>query len=394
MVFSFGTFSSLLLVFCFHGLVFGLLLFRMGFTLNLRANLWLGLFLTLMVLYISPFMFGYAGWYAHDGYREVLFYLPLQQLLFIGPIFLFYLRSQLFPNSKNPKVQLLHFIPGLIYLMYSLVVFIGDYFIFDQITFYADGEDKDFDLWYQVAGFLSMLIYFGIGLKTYHNYRKQIFDNLSYAEEITYNWVRTFLIIFVTLLILRGLFFALNPEWGQFGRKFWYYFSVSIVMYFLAIKGYQQSILTSSKELPPLPLENEEPTLESKEAQKSEASTQVVEEELIKEIISRMQSQEWFKNPLLTLSDMAEKLETTSKAVSQAINRGTGLNFNDFCNRYRVESVIEAFNKDKHKQLTLLGIALSCGFNSKSTFNRAFKKHTGVTPKTFLENPQNIGVKS
>lgn len=392
MVFSFGTFSSLLLIFCFHGLVFSILILRMSITLNRRSNFWLGLFLILLVLYISPFMFGYAGWYANDGYRQTLFYLPFQQLFFIGPIFLFYLKSLLYPKSTIGKSQWFHLVPGTIYLGYSLVVFIGDFFIFEEITFYADGEDKDFDLWYQVAGFISMLVYFTIGLNLYQDYRKDIFNKLSYAEEVTYNWVRVFLIIFMALLALRGLFFALNPEWGEFGRKFWYYFSVSIVMYFLAIKGYQQSVLASG--LRDLFHEKSLIADDPSNAVKNEENSDIYEESLTKEIIKRMQSLAWYKNPLLTLTDMAKELDTTSKAVSQAINRGTGLNFNDFCNKYRVESVIEEFNQDKHKQHTLLGIALSCGFNSKSTFNRAFKKHTGVTPKSFLENPGDIGVNS
>ncbi len=391
MVFNFGTFSTLLLIFCFHGLVFSLLIFRQGISNNQSSNLWLGLFLLLLVLYISPFMFGYAGWYAYDGYREVLFYLPLQQILYIGPIFLFYLKSQLYPKNKINKAEWLHFVPGSLYLVYSLIVFIGDYIVFEEVTFYADGQDKDFDLWYQIVGFISMFMYFAIGLRLYQHYRKEIFNNLSYAEEITYNWVRIFLIIFVALLLLRGLFFAFNPEWGEFGRKFWYYFSVSIVMYYLAIKGYQQSILTNRLTLHGLSPDHE---MQAEETKVRKEPSQSYETTLTNAIIEGMQTKNWYKNPLLTLTDIANELNTTSKSISQAINRGTGLNFNDFCNRYRVESVIAEFNRNKHEHQTLLGIALSCGFNSKSTFNRAFKKHTGVTPKSFLANPEHIGVKS
>jgi AraC-like DNA-binding protein len=44
------------------------------------------------------------------------------------------------------------------------------------------------------------------------------------------------------------------------------------------------------------------------------------------------------------------------------------------------------FANGEHKKSTLLGIAYDCGFNSKATFNRAFKKNTGKTPKEFLES--------
>ena len=61
------------------------------------------------------------------------------------------------------------------------------------------------------------------------------------------------------------------------------------------------------------------------------------------------------------------------------------MNFNDFINTYRVEEVKKAFDNGEHKKTTLLGIAYDCGFNSKATFNRAFKKNAGFSPKEYLE---------
>ena len=61
------------------------------------------------------------------------------------------------------------------------------------------------------------------------------------------------------------------------------------------------------------------------------------------------------------------------------------MNFNDYINAHRVEAVKEAIRNGSSKELTLLAIALDCGFNSKTTFNRAFKKHSGISPKSFLQ---------
>ena len=60
------------------------------------------------------------------------------------------------------------------------------------------------------------------------------------------------------------------------------------------------------------------------------------------------------------------------------------MNFNDFVNEKRAEAVITKLKKGEHVENTLLGIALDCGFNSKTTFNRAFKKHTGASPKQYI----------
>jgi len=61
------------------------------------------------------------------------------------------------------------------------------------------------------------------------------------------------------------------------------------------------------------------------------------------------------------------------------------MNFNDCINKYRIEAIKNSFINGEHKKSTLLGIAFDCGFNSKATFNRAFKKNTGKTPKEFIE---------
>ena len=62
------------------------------------------------------------------------------------------------------------------------------------------------------------------------------------------------------------------------------------------------------------------------------------------------------------------------------------MNFNDFINHYRIEAVKEKLQKEEHKTSTLLGIAFDCGFNSKATFNRAFKKSIDLSPKDYLKN--------
>ena len=61
------------------------------------------------------------------------------------------------------------------------------------------------------------------------------------------------------------------------------------------------------------------------------------------------------------------------------------MNFNDFINHYRIEAVKEKLSAGEHNTTTLLGIAYDCGFNSKATFNRAFKKSTTLSPNEYLK---------
>jgi len=65
------------------------------------------------------------------------------------------------------------------------------------------------------------------------------------------------------------------------------------------------------------------------------------------------------------------------------LNTGFGENFYAFVNRYRVEEAKQLLTT-RVKALSMLGIAYEAGFRSKTTFNNAFKKHTGLSPSQYV----------
>ena len=159
--------------------------------------------------------------------------------------------------------------------------------------------------------------------------------------------------------------------------------------------GYSNPVLSS---IPyKMSLFDKNPVLLLDENQPNETETIIdIQHETFKETISPeiehwkskietlIQEQKLYQNPELTLTDLAKKLETNASIISKTINQGFQMNFNDCINTYRIEAVKNSFANGEHKKSTLLGIAFDCGFNSKATFNRAFKKNTGKTPKEYL----------
>ncbi|MBN8567251.1 MAG: AraC family transcriptional regulator, partial [Flavobacteriales bacterium] len=235
MYFDFNEKSSILLFFMLHGVVFGLLLLLKGLQNQDKASLWLSAFTFLSSLYIAPFVFGYAGWYTASGYREALFYIPFQQLFLLPPVLYFYCKTLLDRSFVFSKKDYLHFLPATLYLLYSALVFVTDTVILNDIYFYRDGRDKDFSLWYQIVGFFMLLIYLLKSLQTYNRYKKITYDTLSFADAFLFTWAKRFLVAFLLLLSIRLLFFIINPEWGEFGKKFWYYCSFSVLFYYVSI---------------------------------------------------------------------------------------------------------------------------------------------------------------
>ncbi len=331
-------------------------------------------------------MLGYANWYSKKLTREILFFVPFMQVLLIGPVVYFYTKSLLNADFKLSKKDYIHYIPAILYAIYSLIVFVTDKIILNEYYFYADGRDKDLANWYQATGLVSMSFYLVLSLRLYSNYKKLLFDKVSYAETLLFKWIRNFMIAFLSILILRALFFITNPNWGEFGSQFWHYIAFSFIFYYIAITGYSNIIKQTAlfnEKLKTINIFDDEDLVSKNTIKPSHTDKDLT---LWKDKLSRLMTEKHiFENPRLTLSDVAKELGTTTKTISSVVNSEFNMNFNDFINHYRIEAVKDKLDKGEHNKSTLLGIALDCGFNSKATFNRAFKKSTSLSPKDYLE---------
>lgn len=113
-------------------------------------------------------------------------------------------------------------------------------------------------------------------------------------------------------------------------------------------------------------------------------------DDLIAKVRISIESKKLYLNGKLTLDELAKSVNTNPKYISQAINHGLELSFVDFINKYRVEESKKQLLDTDNSLLTLEAIGLKSGFNSKSSFFRAFKKHTNLTPKQFTENKVSV----
>ena len=400
MLFNFNFYSSLLLITFSQGLIYSVLLSKKGFQSSTNSNYLLSFFVLLCSLYVAPWMLGFAGWYDQQPYRDFMFYVPFQQLFLIGPTMFFYVQSLLNPAFRLNKKQFLHFLPAILYNLYNLWIFVYDKIILNDYYYYRDGADKDFDQWYQISGQIFLAFYFILSLLFYNRYRKLVVQITSNADAVLFKWIRTYLIAFLAMVILPVVFDFIKmyiPSNNEYENSWWFYLVYSVILYYIAITGYSNSVTTkigfemSIIDKKPILLlqKNTESTVEQNiidieyQAIKDDSFADL--EFWKTKIETLINHQKSYENPELTLTDIATQLKTNPAMVSKTINQGFGMNFNDFINNYRIEAVKAKFRDNEHKKSTLLGIAFDCGFNSKATFNRAFKKNTGTTPKDYLQ---------
>jgi AraC-like DNA-binding protein len=108
-------------------------------------------------------------------------------------------------------------------------------------------------------------------------------------------------------------------------------------------------------------------------------------EEYKKQLVALLRIDKPFLNPQISLADLSEKLSVSTKHLSQIINQSFNKSFFDFINSYRIQEVQQILKESKDDKLTVLEAMYQAGFNSKSSFNTAFKKETGLTPTEFRQ---------
>lgn len=153
------------------------------------------------------------------------------------------------------------------------------------------------------------------------------------------------------------------------------------IIYFISYKAFSQpQIFQDIEKLLPKP----KPAIKY-------ASSKLSEDKL-SEIQSRleqlMRNEKRYLKGDLNIQEMANSLEVSRQYLTQVINEKMECNFNDYINAFRVEEFKQRSKNTKYKNYTLLALALESGFNSKTSFNTIFKKHTGMTPSQYRKTTE------
>jgi AraC-like DNA-binding protein len=146
---------------------------------------------------------------------------------------------------------------------------------------------------------------------------------------------------------------------------------VATLIYFIGFKGYQLQALQGyvSKQHTPKKVKDRLPRQRVVEiATKFEAD---------------VLDQKQYLNPKLSSQEVAEQLNVNQSALSYAINQQFGKSFRDLINEYRTNEVKTKLQDADYTNVSILAIALECGFNSEASFYRIFKKSTGMSPKDY-----------
>lgn len=365
-------FSTPLAFSFFNGLVFTILFWIRGVQQKRKSDVLFGFVILASCVSIMDWMLGYMG--IHIFWNELLFF-PYSIGLVIGPLMYLYLKCQINSEYQFHKKDFLYFLPYIIYFSYHLLIFIqGKDFVENwSRNFHSYAKIGELEV---IFSTVSNIIYLFWSFKLFQNYRTWLPTEHSDTEIVSFSWYKFFLVIFGIAFLTDIVYVVVGFTGVQldYVHIWWEKFLFAILIYFISIRGYTQ---VQPKRLVFNP--------EKIKVEKQVQETQIADfEEWKLKIQKAMEDDKMYLDSDITLSDLANRLKTNPSLLSGIINKGFGKNFNDFINEFRVKEFQKIINLPENKHITLLGIAYDCGFNSKATFNRAYKKITGKAPKEQL----------
>ncbi len=388
---NFNIYSTPLLVLVSQGILFGILLLARYKKQGNISDLFLALLVLITCYHRTTYTIGFMDWY--DTYRNTkinywLIYLGLA----LGPLIYFYLKSITSSNFIFRKKDWYHFLPVGIYVVYRISIFIYDASLpgFDdnQNGYLMQKLEFGFMGAFWEAVFVAQhLLYLAFTFQLFYRYRARIQQYFSNTYKLELNWLRNLLFLYAFMFLYSVLQELVNVSVLELSwiQKWWYQFFSALVVIYIAIKGYFTDTTTLNK----LNFSFNEETsggtfIPPKVGSDSLAGTPDEMTSQIAMLKSYMVDKKPYLNPDLNLIDLAQQLNLSRAKLSAIINAGFSKNFNDFVNEYRVNAFKEALADGKQQKLSLLGIAYECGFNSKATFNRVFKKFTHSSPTEYL----------
>jgi AraC-like DNA-binding protein len=353
---------------------------------NKRSNLFQGLLLITLALAI------FEEWLNNTGYIVRVLYLTnfSESLNFaFAPLFYFYIWTSLHPDSKR-KVWI-HFIPFFFWSLYMIFQFIQP----DEMKYnsYLQTKHPDWD-YLPVGDHLSddplgirvyvnqlMLLQFAIYIlmavvalvMKFRSSGESFFRTENILLRVLRNSVMHILIL-ITIMVITKIYFGMRSDIGG-------YFVASYVSFMIYATTWQ--ILNRSDFFDTPGSFFSFPAVKYRKSSLSEADKELI----LKKITREMVANSYFTNNLASLAGLARQINESSHHVSQVINEKMNRNFFEMLAFYRVEHAKKLIRQDKQGKITVEELAELVGYNSKSSFNSAFRKYTSKTPSEYRKSP-------
>ena len=294
-------------------------------------------------------------------FAEVIM-LPDAILFLVGPLIYFFIRSLLqLPPLPKPRFYA-HYAPAVFHI-----------FVINTIlglnlngfwSFLSGGQILIMAFAIEAGAIVSLSAYLALSFKILRDYRHAFLE--KYQAPFIGDFLKPFFVAGFALALSWAYTFTVHRLIGILDYTS-YYAMWGVLVAYIYWLGYAVLMKPEVLELPAL-----------RQIVKLEPS-------VVQKVETYMLSEKPFLDPDLKLGDMADALNMPRHELSKLINHAFGRNFFDYLNNYRVQEFVQLRKDPRRAHHNILDLAYQSGFNSKSAFNRAFRKEMGEAPSTYFK---------
>lgn len=349
----------------------------LGKTKKQTADYLLAVWFFIIAIHLVFFILFYSNQFSNFPY---LLGLDIPVPLIHGPMLYLYI---LYLTGRQPNRYnwLLHFAPAIITYIYLINFFILPSQEKVYIYEYGTTAYRIFRKIIKVVIILSGILYVILSILAISRYKKQISDLYSNTEKINLNWsyylITGIALIWIAVILKNEiLIFTLVSLFIIVAA----YFGISRVG--ILEFASKQSDITEEKQT------KQNDDIVAVKYQKTFAGEDAIQD-IYKKLTYQMEHEKLYKDPELNLNHVAALLGIQPNILSQTINSVENKNFYDYINRQRIEEFKRIVVLPENQKFTILSLAFESGFNSKTSFNRNFKKYMDSSPREFIKS-QNL----
>lgn len=277
-----------------------------------------------------------------------------------GVLCYYYTRSLIYKGISIKAIEVLHLVPFFLSVLLSIAGF------------------PFCNTWGDLL-YISIFGYLIASLKQLYHYKQTVKHATSRAEAANISWLQLMLILFaiiITMDLFQRITDLLNWNLPEDLPVTAVMVMILIFVNTMVFKGLKHPELFIGLE------DESNPNTIVNQAIENESNTLLNQYHQLCEYIEQEQV---YLKPALTLNELSELTKIPMRQLSQAINQHGRKNFSEFINGYRIEEAKKRLLQPKDSGETILEVMYQVGFNSKSVFNTAFKKQTGMTPSQYKQ---------
>lgn len=300
------------------------------------------------------------------------------------PVFYLYVLSVCYADFRFKPKYLLHLLP---FLMANAAL-LPRFYLVDaaaKIDFIVNRQSRIELQFTHFLIFIQVVVYFVAVFMLLRKAKKLYLENYAGTGINAYHWLFQFTsvlaILYLTAILKNAFKFSDYPYISEWIRILILVLQLFIICWYL-FKALNSPDLFRN-------IDSKLKLVAEIVSEKSNEHSMVDKKEYhedLQKLQKYMVEEKPFLNPALTIQEVSKYIKVPVRDLSLLINHQLGQHFYDFVNAYRIESAMDILKDPTKSRVTILEILYEVGFNSKSSFNTAFKKHTGNTPTAYRKS--------